>query len=157
MKPTKCTLLLSMFISTFLYVSGSYVPIIRRIYCIYETLGFLHSLWVAVWSVDQTRPVYLFQHLPCFGQLCAHHQENLLYLWDTGIFALSVGGCLVCRPDQTSIFISTFNIFRSAMCPSSGEFTVCRPDSHPHRVQKYQCRIDIVNSLDDGHIAARNM
>jgi len=38
MKPTRCTLLLSMFISTSVHVSGSYMPIIRRIYCICATL-----------------------------------------------------------------------------------------------------------------------
>jgi len=32
MKPTGCTLLLSIFISTSLHVSGKYVPIIRRTY-----------------------------------------------------------------------------------------------------------------------------
>jgi len=30
MKTTRCILLLSVFISTFLHVSGNYVPIIRR-------------------------------------------------------------------------------------------------------------------------------
>jgi len=39
-KPTRCTLLLSIFISTSLHVSGNYVPIIRRTYCIYATLVF---------------------------------------------------------------------------------------------------------------------
>jgi len=38
MKPNRCTLLLSVFVSTSLHVSGNYVPIIRRIYCIYATL-----------------------------------------------------------------------------------------------------------------------
>ena len=40
MKPTRCTLLLSIFISTSLHVSGNYVPIIRITYCIYATLVF---------------------------------------------------------------------------------------------------------------------
>jgi len=40
MKPNRCTLLLSIFISTSLHVSGNYVPIIRRTYCIYATLVF---------------------------------------------------------------------------------------------------------------------
>ena len=40
MKPTRCTLLLSKFISTSLHVSSNYVPIIRRIYSIYATLVF---------------------------------------------------------------------------------------------------------------------
>ena len=41
MKPTRCTLLLSIFISISVHVSGNYVPIIRRSYCIYVTLVFL--------------------------------------------------------------------------------------------------------------------
>ena len=39
MKPTRCTLLLSIFISTSLHVLSNYVPIIRT-YCIYVTLVF---------------------------------------------------------------------------------------------------------------------
>ena len=38
MKPTSCTLLLSIFISTSLHISGNYVPIMRRTYCVYATL-----------------------------------------------------------------------------------------------------------------------
>jgi len=37
-KPTRCTVLLSIFISASLHVSGNYVPIIRRTYCICATL-----------------------------------------------------------------------------------------------------------------------
>ena len=40
MKPTSCVLLISIFISTSVHVSGNYVPIIRRTYCIYATLVF---------------------------------------------------------------------------------------------------------------------
>ena len=40
MKPTKCTLHLTIFISTSLHVSGNHVPIITRIYCICATLVF---------------------------------------------------------------------------------------------------------------------
>jgi len=40
MKQTRCTLLLSIFISSSSHVSGNYVPIIRRAYCIYATLVF---------------------------------------------------------------------------------------------------------------------
>jgi len=39
MKLTRCTLLLSIFISTSIHVSGNYVPIIRT-YCTYATLVF---------------------------------------------------------------------------------------------------------------------
>jgi hypothetical protein len=40
MKPTRCTLLLSIFIPTSLHVSGNNVPIIRGTHCIYATLVF---------------------------------------------------------------------------------------------------------------------
>jgi len=40
MKPTRFTLLLSIFISTSLHISGNYLPIIWRTYCIYATLVF---------------------------------------------------------------------------------------------------------------------
>jgi len=36
-----------------------------------------------------------------------------------------------------------------------GGCLVYRPDSHPYRVKKYQCRIDTINSPDDGHITAQ--
>jgi len=38
-----------------------------------------------------------------------------------------------------------------------GGCPVCRPDSHPYTVKKYQCRTDTVSSPDDGHIVTRNM
>ena len=40
MKPTRCTLLLSIFVSTSVHVSGNYVLIISRTYCFYATLVF---------------------------------------------------------------------------------------------------------------------
>jgi len=40
MKPTRCTLLLTIFISTSLRVLGNYVPILRRACRIYATLAF---------------------------------------------------------------------------------------------------------------------
>jgi len=72
MEPTRCTLLLSLFISTSLHVSGNYVPIIGRTYCIYATLVFFtvygwlsgllvgmglltsHLGWVPSQAADQT-------------------------------------------------------------------------------------------------------
>jgi len=81
------------------------------------------------------------------------------------------------------MFISILYIFRAAMCPSSGELIVSirhlvyvilyrwpfgvqvwmRPiqtytlNGHLYRVTYTKCRIDTINSLDDGHVAARNM
>jgi len=33
----------------------------------------------------------------------------------------------------------------------------CTPNGHLHRVTYTRCRIDTINSPDDGHMAARNM
>jgi len=61
MKPTGCTLLLSMFISSFLHVSGNCVPIIRRTHCTYATLvlftvyGWLFGLLVGIASQPADR------------------------------------------------------------------------------------------------------
>jgi len=46
MKPTRWTLLLTIFISTSLYVSGNYVPIIRKTYCIVIIIIFIYCNWV---------------------------------------------------------------------------------------------------------------
>jgi len=79
----KLHVLLSIFISTSLHVSGNYIPIIRRSYCTYVTLVFF-----------------------------------TLYGWLTGLLQTN-------QPRTQS--------------------------------EKYQCRIDKVSSLDDGHIVALNM
>ena len=55
MKPTRCTLLLSIFISTSLHGSGNYVPIIRRTYCIYATLVFFTLYGWLSGLLQQTR------------------------------------------------------------------------------------------------------
>jgi hypothetical protein len=71
-----------------LHVSGSHVPIIRRINCI-NTSGICRSVQMVVWCADL---------------------------------------------DET-----------------------CTPTGHLYRVTYTRCRIDIINSPDDGHMAARNM
>ena len=102
MKPGRCTLLLSIFILTFLRVSGKYMPIIRKTYCIYVTLVFctlyawLSGLFRATMCPSSGKHTVSMRHwyfalcmggcLVCFGQLCAHYQEKILYLCDTDIF-----------------------------------------------------------------------
>jgi len=57
MKPTRCRILLSIFISTSLHVSGKYVPIIRRTYCIYATLVFFTVYgWLSGLLVVSSQP-----------------------------------------------------------------------------------------------------
>ena len=66
-------------------------------------------------------------------------------------------------------------MFRSTMCPASGEKTVflrnlvlvilwttvcyepCIPDSHPHRITSTKCRRNTVVSPDDGHIVMKHV
>jgi len=81
------------------------------------------------------------------------------------------------------MFISILYMFRAAMCPSSGELIVsirhlvwvtlyswpfgvqvwvsliqtCTPNGHLYVVTYTRCRIDTINSPDDGLMAARNM
>jgi hypothetical protein len=127
-----------------LHVSGSRVPIIRRINCISMTSGIVrysnhvkqrivaiqHQL-VSLVSHCYTKNCNLFKLLTwhtilfhiclfffttCFGQPCAHHQEN---------------DCLVCR-------------FRWDRVSSKPKVTYTR-------------YIDTINSPDDDHMAAQNM
>ena len=71
-----------------------------------------------------------------------------------------------------SIFISLLYMFRTTMCPSSGEITVSMRHWHlslcmggfwsaeqtpPIKSGKHQCRVDTVISPDDGHMVARNV
>ena len=62
---------------------------------------------------------------------CVHHQQNLLYLCDTGIFH--------------SVWVNLW---------SAGWNETRQPPIHS---EKYQCRIDTVSSADDGHIVVQNI
>ena len=46
---------------------------------------------------------------------------------------------------------------RSVWFAGLGFTQTCNPDRHLHRVTYTRCRIDTINSPDDGHIAVRNM
>ena len=67
LKPTRCTLLLSIFISTSVHASGNYVPIIRRTYCIYATLVFfVPCRWVSGLQTRKSPPSsFINQHTIC--------------------------------------------------------------------------------------------
>jgi len=58
MKPTRCTLLLTIFISTSVHVSGNCVPIIKRTYCIFATLVFFTVYeWLSGLQTRQPRKI----------------------------------------------------------------------------------------------------
>jgi len=71
MKPTKCTLLLSIFFSTSLHVSDNCVPIIRRTYCIYATLvfctlyGWLSGRLVGMRHIPTRQPLIQSEKYQC--------------------------------------------------------------------------------------------
>jgi len=48
-------------------------------------LGFICVSNEAIQVHTNSQYIY-FKFSTCFGQLCAHHQQNVLYLCDTGIF-----------------------------------------------------------------------
>ena len=66
---------------------------------------------------------------------CAHHQETQLYEHDIWYKSLCVSDRLVCRFGRNSI-------------------QTCILDGHPHRVTYTRCRIDKIDSPDDGHMGA---
>ena len=55
MKPTRCTLLPSIFVLTSLHVSGNYVPIINRIYSLHATLVYFTLYVYLSGLLHQTR------------------------------------------------------------------------------------------------------
>ena len=72
MKPTRCTLLLNIFISTSVHVSGNYVHIIRRTYCIYAILVFF-VLYGWLFGLYTRQPV---SSLPP-AQTASHTERNI--------------------------------------------------------------------------------
>ena len=95
---------------------------------------------MAVWYAGAYAPAYqtviytifhvcLFLFSTCFGQLCAHHQENYcinatpVLCHSVGLVSRSICSCI---PDGhlhnfSYMFISILYMFRATMCPSSGE------------------------------------
>ena len=129
-KPTRCTILLSIFISTSLHVSGNYVPIIRRTYCIYVTLVFF----------------------TVYGWLSGPRCTILLSIFIST--SLHVSGNYVPIIRRTYCIYATL-VFFTVYGWLSGLMQQSRQP--PIHSENYQCHIDTVSSADDGHIVARNM
>jgi len=108
-----------------LRVSGSHVPIVRRIivsvrHLVYVTL----CVWYAgAYTPAYQTVIYTFLFSMCFGQPLAHCQENYCISATPGLCHTV---CLVCRgiysciPDG-HLHISILYVFRAATWPSSGE------------------------------------
>ena len=134
MKPARCTILLCIFISTSVHVSGNYVPIIRRTCCIYATLvfftlyGWLSGLLVGMSIFISTSIHVSGNYVPIIRRTCCIYATLVfftLYGWLSGML---VG----MRPNQQT-------------------------RQPPIQSEKYQCRINTASSPDDGHIVTRNM
>ena len=74
MKPTRCTLIVSIFIPTPLHVSGNCVPIIRRTYCIYATPVFF-TLYGWLFGLPTRQPPIQSTQLPV---TCREFEINIL-------------------------------------------------------------------------------
>ena len=137
MKPTSCTLFLSIFISTFLHVSGNYVPIIKRTYCIYATLVFF----------TQSHPYQQTRQPP---SLIPTHQT-----------ATQSHPNQHTRQPPSLIPTNTPHSHPVSSQPTHQTATQSHPNQHtrqtPIQCEKYQCHTDTVSSPDDGHIVVRNM
>ena len=131
MKPTSYTLLLSIFISTSLHVSGYYVPIIRRICCIYATLVFFYVFvdFASLYNQSQMKPTKYTLLLSIFISTSVH-----------------VSGYYV------PIMRRTYCIYAKVVI-----FTLYGWREPPIQSKNYKCRIDTASSPHDGHIVARNM
>jgi len=81
MKPTRCTLLLSIFISTSLYVSGNCVPIIRTTYCICAILVFLRCMGGCL--VDWSHPNQQTRQPPVQSEKYQYHTDTVLLMMGT--------------------------------------------------------------------------
>jgi len=135
MKPTRCTLLHSIFISTPRCVSGNYVPIVRRTHCIYtKPVFFIVYQWpsgLLLSTFISTSLRVSGNYVPIIrGTHCIYTKPVFftLYRWPSGLtasnrnryFSLCIGGCLVCF--LVHLFQLLY-VFRATMCPSSGEVT----------------------------------
>jgi len=103
MKPTRCTLLLGIFISASLHVSGTYVSIIIRIYCINATLVFFSLYgWLSGLLGAHYFLVYLFQLLYVSRAAMCPSSEEITVSMRHWYFSLRMGDCLVFRIDTVS-------------------------------------------------------
>ena len=144
--------------------------IIQWILCSVDRASRYNPLWITnltrnSFSCMFISILYLFQAAMCpsSGELIVpirHLVYVTVYRWPFGV--------------QVWMRLQTC----SPMCPSSGELTVsirhlvyvalyrwpfgvqvqtCTPNGHLYRVTYTRCRVDTINSPDDGHMAARNM
>jgi len=122
-KPTRCTPLLTIFISTSLHVSGNYVPIISRT-C---DTDIFHSVLVAVWSARCTLLLSIFistsLHVSCN---CVPIIRRTYSIYATLIFFTLYGwlsGLLGAHFFLVYLFQLLY-MFRATVCSSSEELTL---------------------------------
>jgi hypothetical protein len=160
-----------------LHVSDSHVSIIRRINCINTTSGICHSVLMIVWcaGLDDTAE-----------QTCTTN-DHLYRVTYTRCRIDTINSPDDWHMVVRNMFISILYMFRAVMRPSSRELIVsirhpvyvtlywwpfgvqvlirlfcsliqtCKLNGHLYRATYTGCRIDTINSPDDGHMAARNM
>ena len=176
MKPTRCTLLLSIFISTSLHVSGNYVPIIRRTYCFCATLVFFTLYgWLAGLLVGmglQSHPNQQTRQPPDCSPIPTNRSDSHQTAApsqptdQTATRLQSHPNQLIRQPpDCSPIPTNRSDSHHTAVPSQPTDQTATRLQSHPNQQirqspiwsEKYQCRTDTVSSFDDVHIVTRNM
>ena len=97
-KPSRYILLLSIFISTSLHVSGNYLPIIRRPYCIYATLVFFTLDGWLSGLLEQIRqpPVYQVLLADPGTAIWQRSQTTCFFLYSLSYFVPALQSTLVC-------------------------------------------------------------
>jgi len=127
---------LGIFISTSLYVSGNYVPIIRSTYCISVTL------------------VFFTLYLLLSGLLV----EMRLVSSQPLLLSIFISTFLHVSDNSVSIIRRTYCIYATLVFFTlHGWLSGLQTRQPPIQSEKYQCHIDTVSSSDDGHRVARNM
>ena len=147
MKPARCTLFLSIFISTSVHASGNYVPIIRRTFCICVTLVFFT---LCGW---QSGVGALYGWLSGVG---------VLYGWLSGVGALygwlsGVGALYGWLSGLGALYgwlsgVGALYGWLSGVGALYGWLSGLQTRQPPIQSEKYQWRINTVSSPDDGHI-----
>jgi len=122
MKPTTCTLLISIFISTSLHVLGNYVPIIRRPYCIYATLVFFKCREVEINIPRSSVHLFGFIWKRLYRNALSTKHKNQFDVWLT-VHCSSMWNK---KPTICHLVLYLFllyrllNMFRATLCSSSG-------------------------------------
>jgi len=97
--------------------------------------------------------VALFSNRPWCARVTARPEASRVAVFSKGT-CIGLNGWL---PVCSQVYPSSIIGDSLEWCAGLKEVQTCTPDGHLHRVTYTRCRIDTINSPDDGHMDARNM